>query len=147
MIVVDLKYLTLSLEQHPDYKNILRRNGSPSGIDYIEKIIQIAYRVPCINDKGVMRSYVKDQIQIQDVDDFDETNPTDSNKKSNENEKSESNTNANQSQNNTAAVSGQSSVIPNSRNFEKTVSCNSFELEKLTEIFLLRVSILDVLNV
>ena len=43
VIAMDVRYVTRALENK--YKGVLVHNGEPSGLDYIEKIIQIPYRV------------------------------------------------------------------------------------------------------
>ena len=50
---IDLRYVCLSLEQKDKYKNILNRHNSPTGMDFLEKIIQIPYRLPIISDEGM----------------------------------------------------------------------------------------------
>ena len=57
VIAIDMQYVTLSLENK--YKGILERGKHPSGLDYLEKIIQLSYRVPPITSKELMTSYVK----------------------------------------------------------------------------------------
>jgi len=44
---LDTRYITRALEK--EYKDILQHSGDPSGLDYIEKIIQLPYRVRPIN--------------------------------------------------------------------------------------------------
>src|ERR1041384_5499761 len=43
VIAMDVRYITRALETQ--YRGILVRRGDPSGLDYIEKIIQIPYQV------------------------------------------------------------------------------------------------------
>ncbi len=43
LIAMDVRYVTRALEK--EYVGVLIRGGDPSGLDYIEKIIQIPYRV------------------------------------------------------------------------------------------------------
>ena len=57
ILMVDLRFLTLCLEQHPDYKNILKKNKSPSGIHFIRKFIQLPYRLPPIRDVKKMDNF------------------------------------------------------------------------------------------
>ena len=47
---LDTRYVTRALEK--EYKEILQHEGDPSGLDYIEKIIQIPYRVRPIERDG-----------------------------------------------------------------------------------------------
>jgi hypothetical protein len=63
VLAIDERYITRALEQH--YKGVLSRNGHPSASDYLEKIIQLPYRVRSISDKA-LSSYLQSQILIQD---------------------------------------------------------------------------------
>ncbi|MBN4057085.1 hypothetical protein JYU19_02115 [bacterium AH-315-J21] len=64
---MDVRYVTRALEHH--YAGILTRDGNPSGLDYIEKIVQIPYRVrPIAPEK--MEEYIRAQMGIENhVDD------------------------------------------------------------------------------
>lgn len=66
VIAMDVRYVTRALEK--EYAGILVRDGEPSGLDYIEKIVQIPYRVPGIVP-GVMRSFLQGQMKgiLQDT--------------------------------------------------------------------------------
>jgi len=58
---LDTRYVTRALEK--EYKEILQHEGDPSGLDYIEKIIQIPYRVrPIENDR--LREFIENQMDI-----------------------------------------------------------------------------------
>jgi hypothetical protein len=59
---LDTRYVTRALEK--EYKEILQHEGDPSGLDYIEKIIQIPYRVRAI-DKDSLRKYIETQMDIE----------------------------------------------------------------------------------
>ena len=59
---LDTRYVTRSLEK--EYKEILQHEGDPSGLDYIEKIIQIPYRVRSIEPDG-LRNYIEKQMDIE----------------------------------------------------------------------------------
>lgn len=59
VLATDVRYVTRSLEKQ--YKGILVTDGIPSGLDYIEKIVQIPYRVPDI-DPAQMRSFLGQQM-------------------------------------------------------------------------------------
>jgi len=50
---LDTRYVTKALEEA--YKHILQAGGDPSGLDYIEKIVQIPYRVRKVGHGGVGR--------------------------------------------------------------------------------------------
>ena len=64
VLTADMRYLTSSVEQHIDFKNILKRNSCISGQEYVEKIIQITYHVPHIN-KEMMKRYLENRIVIE----------------------------------------------------------------------------------
>jgi hypothetical protein len=59
---LDTRYVTRALEK--EYKEILQHEGDPSGLDYIEKIIQIPYRVRAI-EKDNLRQYIEKQMDIE----------------------------------------------------------------------------------
>ena len=61
VIGLDTRYVTRALEK--EYKEILQHEGDPSGLDYIEKIIQIPYRVRPIGESA-LRNYLKAQMDI-----------------------------------------------------------------------------------
>lgn len=63
VLAVDERYITRALEKH--YEGVLHRRGSPSGTDYLEKIIQLPYRVRPIMP-NTLESYLRSQIVIQD---------------------------------------------------------------------------------
>jgi len=65
VIAMDVRYVTRALEKV--YDRILVRDGDPSGLDYIEKIVQVPYRVPGIAP-SVMRSYLQGQMTLEQVD-------------------------------------------------------------------------------
>jgi len=57
---IDLRYVCLSLEKRDKYKNVLDKHNSPTSMDYLEKIIQIPYRLPMISDDG-MEKFIEAQ--------------------------------------------------------------------------------------
>lgn len=61
---LDTRYVTRALEK--EYKEILQHEGDPSGLDYIEKIIQIPYRVRSIEPDG-LRNYIEKQMDIEEL--------------------------------------------------------------------------------
>lgn len=63
VLAIDERYITRALEQF--YKGVLLRHGSPSGTDYLEKIIQIPYRVRPIMANS-LKTYLRAQVVIQD---------------------------------------------------------------------------------
>jgi hypothetical protein len=59
VLAMDLRYVTRALEKA--YEDILIHDGAPSGLDYIEKIVQIPYRVrPIATDavEGFLREHM-----------------------------------------------------------------------------------------
>jgi hypothetical protein len=58
---IDTRYVTRALEKV--YKRILQQEGDPSGLDYIEKIIQIPYRVRPISPRA-MPKFLQAQMDI-----------------------------------------------------------------------------------
>lgn len=63
VIAIDVRYVTRALEN--EYKGVLVRSGEPSGLDYIEKIIQIPYRVRAASAPAV-KQYLHSQMDIQE---------------------------------------------------------------------------------
>jgi hypothetical protein len=59
---LDTRYVTRALEK--EYKEILQHEGDPSGLDYIEKIIQIPYRVRPIESENLQK-YLNAQMDIE----------------------------------------------------------------------------------
>ena len=58
---IDARYVTLCLEKK--YKGVLDAKGGdrPTGLEYLEKIIQISYRVPTITKKEFISKYIEHQ--------------------------------------------------------------------------------------
>ncbi len=65
VLAMDTRYVTRALEKA--YEGILERQGNPSGLDYIEKIIQIPYQVRPV-DPQVVDGYVSSMMSIQSDD-------------------------------------------------------------------------------
>jgi hypothetical protein len=65
VLALDTRYATRALEKQ--YRDILQRDGDPSGLDYVEKIIGIPYRVQPVNAEG-LDNYLRLQMEIQDDD-------------------------------------------------------------------------------
>jgi hypothetical protein len=63
VIAIDVRYVTRALEN--EYKGVLVRSGEPSGLDYIEKIIQIPYRVRSVSEHGVGK-FMRSQMEIRE---------------------------------------------------------------------------------
>ena len=61
VLAIDDRYIARSLEQV--YSGVLKRGGKPSGIDYLEKIIQLPYRLRPISPVNV-RSYLRSQLGL-----------------------------------------------------------------------------------
>jgi len=64
VLAIDVRYVARALEKK--YEKILVRRGNPSGLDYIEKIIQIPYRVRSI-EMDALNPYLRAQMQLQEV--------------------------------------------------------------------------------
>ena len=62
VLAIDDRYIGRALEQ--TYRGVLKRGGTPSGVDYIEKIIQLPYRMRPIS-KEVAESYLKSLLHIE----------------------------------------------------------------------------------
>ncbi len=60
---LDTRYVTRALEK--EYKEILQHEGDPSGLDYIEKIIQIPYRVRPI-ERDNLPNYLAMQMDVEE---------------------------------------------------------------------------------
>ncbi|WP_212663508.1 P-loop NTPase fold protein [Acaryochloris marina] len=65
ILAIDDRYIARALEQV--YAGVLKRRGKPSGIDYLEKIIQIPYRLRPISPDTVER-YFRSQLTIKKED-------------------------------------------------------------------------------
>jgi hypothetical protein len=61
VIAIDERYITRALEKR--YEGILIRKGQPSGTDYLEKIIQIPYRVSPIASSAI-ENYLNKQMDV-----------------------------------------------------------------------------------
>ncbi|MGA1283968.1 MAG: P-loop NTPase fold protein, partial [Prochlorothrix sp.] len=62
VLAIDDRYIARALEDV--YRGVLKRRGKPSGIDYLEKIIQIPYRMRPISPINV-ESYLSSQVEMQ----------------------------------------------------------------------------------
>ena len=65
VMALDVRYATLCLEHQ--YKGILEESGFPSGLDYLEKIVQIPYRVPPIHPDSMERYLAGQFPTLKDV--------------------------------------------------------------------------------
>ena len=63
VLAIDERYITRALEKY--YDGVLSRRGRPSGTDYLEKIIQLPYRVRPITP-AALETYLKAQVVLQD---------------------------------------------------------------------------------
>ena len=63
VLAIDERYINRALAKH--YQGVLSLQGRPSAADYLEKIIQIPYRVRPI-DEEALRNYLKAQTVVQD---------------------------------------------------------------------------------
>ena len=62
VVAIDPRYVTLSVEKH--YKGILDPRIPPSGMDFLEKIIQVPFRLPGVGRENV-DSFIDSQIDIE----------------------------------------------------------------------------------
>jgi hypothetical protein len=62
VMAMDVRYITKALEKA--YEGVLDRRGAPSGLDYIEKIVQIPYRIRPISAEA-MPGYLRSQMQLK----------------------------------------------------------------------------------
>jgi predicted KAP-like P-loop ATPase len=63
VIAMDLRFVTRALEKH--YEGILVRKGDPCGLDYIEKIVQVPYRVRPI-EPSALQQYLRRQMNLKE---------------------------------------------------------------------------------
>ncbi|MGK7900628.1 MAG: P-loop NTPase fold protein [Hormoscilla sp.] len=63
VLAIDDRYIARALEQV--YQGVLKRKGKPSGIDYLEKIIQIPYRMRPIAPHAV-KHYLESQTKVRE---------------------------------------------------------------------------------
>jgi WD40 repeat protein len=69
---IDDRYIARALEEV--YRGVLKRRGKPSGIDYLEKIIQIPYRMRPISP-ATIENYLRTQLQIRQPSGVEPTQP------------------------------------------------------------------------
>ena len=62
VMAMDVRYITKALEK--SYTGVLDSRGDPSGLDYIEKIVQIPYRIRPISEEA-MPNYLRSQMLIK----------------------------------------------------------------------------------
>jgi hypothetical protein len=65
ILAIDVRYITRALELA--YRGVLVRGGEPSGLDYIEKIIQVPYRVRPVSAAAV-GGFLRSQMMIKQED-------------------------------------------------------------------------------
>jgi hypothetical protein len=58
---LDTRYITRALEK--EYQGILEPGGAPSGLDYIEKILQLPYRVRPIDERH-LQAFLRAQMEV-----------------------------------------------------------------------------------
>jgi hypothetical protein len=73
VVALDMRYVTLALEDH--YKGILEAGRTPSGLDYLENMIQLPYRLPPVNKHEAMHQYVGAQLGKLKEDDVPASDP------------------------------------------------------------------------
>jgi KAP-like P-loop domain-containing protein len=74
VLALDVRYVSRALERV--YEGVLARLGAPSGLDYIEKIIQIPYRVPLL-DAQSFAEYLRGQVDVAPAEDDAVPRPVD----------------------------------------------------------------------
>ena len=62
VLAIDPRYVTLSLEKH--YKGILNPSSPPTGMDFLEKIIQIPFRLPGVQHDCV-DEFLDNEIDVE----------------------------------------------------------------------------------
>lgn len=108
VLAIDERYITRALEKY--YKDVLIPRGSPSGIDYLEKIIQIPYRVRSIAHSALF-NYLDKQMEVE--------------RKREENKATSKETSTNSSQ-------GTEIGVTKTTNNDKSVSTQPDQIAKLT---------------
>ena len=63
VLAIDVRYITRALEK--EYVDVLTRGGHPSGFDYIEKIIQIPYRVRPV-PREALQGFLRHEMGIEE---------------------------------------------------------------------------------
>ncbi len=63
VLAMDVRYITKALEKV--YRGVLVHHGDPSGLDYIEKIVQIPYRVRPVQHDSVAQ-FVQAQMEMEE---------------------------------------------------------------------------------
>jgi hypothetical protein len=61
VVSIDVQYVTKALEK--EYENVLKADGDPSGIDYLEKIIQIPYRTR-VPDVDAAERFLRGHLRV-----------------------------------------------------------------------------------
>ena len=67
VLAMDVRYVTRALEKR--YSGVLVRGGEPSGLDYIEKIIQVPYRVRSVSAPAA-GSFLRSLMEIAEIDEI-----------------------------------------------------------------------------
>ena len=62
VVSIDMRFVTLALEKH--YTGILEAGRNPSGLDYLEKIIQLPYRLPPVDKQTAIHRYIKSKMGL-----------------------------------------------------------------------------------
>ena len=70
-LAIDPRYITLSLEKY--YGGILAPKNAPTGIDFLEKIIQVPFSLPAVG-QNYIDSFVTSQIDIEKPHDLSKSN-------------------------------------------------------------------------
>ncbi len=65
VVAIDERYVTRALEKY--YAGVLFHQGRPSGTDYLEKIIQIPYRIRPVAHSA-LANYLHQQMEVEESD-------------------------------------------------------------------------------
>ncbi len=63
VLAMDVRYITRSLEKV--YKGVLKHHGDPSGLDYLEKIVQVPYRVRAV-DPRELGKFIRSNVKVRE---------------------------------------------------------------------------------
>lgn len=84
VVAMDMQYVTLALEKK--YQGILKQGSHPSGLDYLEKIIQLSFRVPPLKLEGSISSYIDSLVTFETSNKSIKNNASEDNKDNSPNE-------------------------------------------------------------
>jgi len=73
VVTIDSRYVCLSLENINKYKDILHNDRSPTGMDFLEKIIQVPFRLPAMSNAAI-DNFVEHHVRGDEDDEDDNDN-------------------------------------------------------------------------